>query len=58
MRDGNGSEASHYAEATARFSFPSDEKAKEAYEEIASACFALEQAEAALNQLFAKTRGA
>lgn len=37
MRDGDGSQAVHYAEVTSRFGFASDDKAKAAYDELASA---------------------
>lgn len=63
MRDGDGSQDAHYAEATSRFGFASDAKARAAFEEIDSAYAKtsgdgnVSNVRAARNQLFAKMRG-
>ena len=63
MRDGNGTDAAHYAEVTSRYGFTSNTKAKEAFDELDSA-FAktsgdgsVSNVRAARDQLFAKLRG-
>jgi hypothetical protein len=63
MRDGDGSQAVHYAEVTARFGFPSDAKAREAFLELDSAYSktsgngSVTDVRAARDQMFAKLRG-
>ena len=63
MRDGDGSQAAHYAEVTARFGFATDAKAKEAFEELDSAYSktsgngSVSNVRAARDQFFAKLRG-
>jgi hypothetical protein len=63
MRDGDGSQAAHYAEVTARFGFATDAKAKAAYDELSSAWSKISgngqvtDSRAARDQLFAKLRG-
>ena len=63
MRDGDGSQAAHYAEVTARFGFVSDAKAKAAFDELDSAYSktsgdgSVSNVRAARDQLFAKLRG-
>ena len=63
MRDGDGSVATHYAEVTSKFGFASDEKAKAAYDELASAWSKISgngsvtDSRNARDQLFAKLRG-
>jgi hypothetical protein len=63
MRDGDGSQAIHYAEVTARFGFASDAKAKAAFDEIDSAYSktsgngSVSNVRAARDQLYAKLRG-
>lgn len=63
MRDGDGSQAVHYAEVTTRFGFASDAKAKEAFDELDSAYSktsgdgSVSNVRAARDQLFAKLRG-
>lgn len=63
MRDGDGSQAAHYAEVTTRFGFTSDAKAKEAFDELDSAYSktsgdgSVSNVRAARDQLFAKLRG-
>ncbi len=63
MRDGDGSQAIHYAEVTARFGFVSDAKAKAAFDELDS-CYSktsgnasVTNVRAARDQFFAKLRG-
>lgn len=62
MRDGDGSQAAHYAEVTARFGFDSDAKSKAAFEELDSALSktsgdgSVSNVRAARDQLFAKLR--
>jgi len=63
MRDGDGSQAVHYAECTSRFGFISDAQAKAAFDEIDSAYSktsgdgTVSSVRAARDQLFAKLRG-
>lgn len=63
MRDGDGSQAVHYAECTARFGFVSDAQAKAAFDELDSAYSktsgngSVSNVRAARDQLFAKLRG-
>ncbi len=63
MRDGDGSQDVHYAEITSRFGFPSDAKARAAYEELDSAYSktsgngSVSNVRAARDQLFARLRG-
>lgn len=63
MRDGDGSQAVHYAEVTTRFGFASDAKAKAAFDELDSAYSktsgdgSVSNVRAARDQLFAKLRG-
>jgi len=63
IRDGDGSQAAHYAEVTARFGFATDAKAKEAFEELDSAYSktsgngSVSNVRAARDQFFAKLRG-
>ena len=63
MRDGDGSQAVHYAECTARFGFVNDAQAKAAFDEIDSAYSktsgdaSVTNVRAARDQLFAKLRG-
>ena len=63
MRDGDGSADAHYAEVTAKFGFPSDVKARAAFEEIDSAYSktsgdgSVTNVRAARDQLFDKLRG-
>lgn len=63
MRDGDGSDAAHYAEVTARFGFDSNAKAKAAFDELDSAYSktsgngSVDNVRAARDQLFAKLRG-
>jgi hypothetical protein len=63
MRDGDGSDAAHYAEVTTRFGFVSNAKAKEAFDELDSAYSktsgdgSVSNVRAARDQLFAKLRG-
>ena len=63
MRDGDGSQAVHYAECTARFGFTSDAQAKAAFEELDSAYAktsgngSVTNVRAARDQLYAKLRG-
>jgi len=63
MRDGDGSQAAHYAEVTARFGFASDAKAKAAFDELDSAYSktsgngSVSNVRAARDQLYAKLRG-
>lgn len=63
MRDGDGSDAAHYAECVTRFGFVSNAKAKEAFDELDSAYSktsgdgSVSNVRAARDQLFAKLRG-
>jgi hypothetical protein len=63
MRDGDGSQAVHYAEVTARFGFATDAKAKAAFDELDSAFSktsgdgSVTNVRAARDQLYAKLRG-
>lgn len=63
MRDGDGSQAVHYAEATSKFGFATDAKAKAAFDEIDSAYSkisgngSVSDVRAARDQLFDKLRG-
>lgn len=63
MRDGDGSQAAHYAEVKTRFGFTTDAKAKEAFDELDSAYSktsgdgSVSNVRAARDQLFAKLRG-
>lgn len=63
MRDGDGSDAAHYAECVTRFGFTSNAKAKEAFDELDSAYSKISgdgnvsSVRAARDQLFAKLRG-
>ena len=63
MRDGDGTQAAHYAEVTAKFGFASDAKAREAFLELDSAYSKtsgdgqVSNVRAARDQLFAKLRG-
>ena len=63
MRDGDGSQAAHYAEVTSKFGFASDAKAKAAFDELDSAYSktsgdgSVSNVRAARDQLFAKLRG-
>lgn len=63
MRDGDGSDAAHYAELVTRFGFASNAKAKEAFDELDSAYSktsgdgSVSFVRAARDQLFAKMRG-
>lgn len=63
MRDGDGTDAAHYAEVTSRFGFVSNAKAKEAFDELDSAYSktsgdgSVSAVRAARDQLFAKLRG-
>jgi hypothetical protein len=63
MRDGDGTDAAHYAEVTSRFGFVSNIKAKEAFDELDSAYSktsgdgSVSFVRAARDQLFAKLRG-
>lgn len=63
MRDGDGSDAAHYAEVTSRFGFTSNEKAKAAFDELDSAYSkisgdgSVSNVRAARDQLFSKLRG-
>ena len=63
MRDGDGSQAVHYAECTARFGFTSDAQAKASFEELDSAYAktsgngSVTNVRAARDQLYAKLRG-
>lgn len=63
MRDGDGSQAAHYAEVTTRFGFASDAKAKAAFDELDSAYSktsgngSVDNVRAARDQLFARLRG-
>lgn len=63
MRDGDGSDAAHYAEVTARFGFDTNAKAKAAFDELDSAYSktsgngSVDNVRAARDQLFAKLRG-
>lgn len=62
MRDGDGSQAAHYAGVTAKFGFDTDAKAKAAFDEIDSAYSKtrgngqVSDVRAARDQLFAKLR--
>lgn len=63
MRDGDGSQDSHYTELTSRFGFASDAKARAAFEELDSAYSktsgngSVDNVRAARDQLYAKLRG-
>lgn len=63
MRDGDGSQAVHYAEVTSRFGFTTDAKAKEAFEELDSAYSktsgdgSVSNVRTARDQLYTKLRG-
>jgi len=63
MKDGDGSEASHFTEVTTRFGFVSDASSKAAFEELDSAYSktsgdgSVSNVRAARDQLFAKLRG-
>ncbi len=63
MRDGDGSQAVHYAECTARYGFVSDAQAKAAFDELDSAYSktsgdaSVANVRTARDQLFAKLRG-
>lgn len=63
MRDGDGSDATHYARVTTMFGFDSNAKAKEAFEELDSAYSktsgdgSVSNVRAARDQLFAKLWG-
>ena len=63
MRDGDGSQAVHYAECTARYGFVSDAQAKACFDELDSAYSktsgdgTVSNVRAARDQLFAKLRG-
>lgn len=63
MRDGDGSQDTHYAEVRIRFGFETDAKARAAFEEIDSAYSktsgngSVSNVRAARDQLFAKLRG-
>lgn len=63
MRDGDGSQAAHYAECTARMGFVNDAGAKAAFDEIESAYSktsgngSVDNVRAARDQLYAKLRG-
>ncbi len=63
MRDGDGSQAAHYAECTARFGFISDAQAKACFDELDSAYSktsgngSVSNVRAARDQMFAKLRG-
>ena len=63
MRDGDGSQAAHYAEVTSKFGFASDAKSKEAFEELDSAYSktsgngSVSNVRSARDQLYAKLRG-
>jgi hypothetical protein len=63
MRDGDGSQAIHYAEVTSKFGFATDAKAREAFLELDSAYSktsgdgSVSNVRAARDQLFAKLRG-
>jgi hypothetical protein len=62
MKDGDGSQAAHFAEVTSRFGFVTDAKAKAGYDELNSVLFKLNtdssvtDMNAALLQAFAKFR--
>ena len=63
MRDGDGSQDSHYTEVTARFGFTSDARSRAAFEELDSAYSktsgngSVSNVRAARDQLYAKLRG-
>lgn len=63
MRDGDGSQDAHYAKITARFGFPSDAKARAAFEELDSAYSktsgngSVSNVRAARDQLYSRMRG-
>ncbi len=63
MRDGDGSQAVHYAECTTRYGFVSDAQAKAAFDELDSAYSktsgdaSVSNVRTARDQLFAKLRG-
>ena len=63
MRDGDGSQAVHYAECTARFGFVSDAQAKAAFDELDSAFSktsgdgTVSTVRTARDNLYAKPRG-
>lgn len=63
MRDGDGSQATHYAEVTTKFGFATDAKAKAAFDELDSAYSktsgngSVTNVRVARDQLFARLRG-
>lgn len=63
MRDGDGSQSTHYAEVTARFGFVDDAASKAAFDELDSAFSktsgdgSVSNVRAARDQLFARMRG-
>ncbi len=63
MRDGDGSQAVHYAEVTTRYGFASDAQSKAAFDELDSAYSktsgdgTVSTVRTARDQLFAKLRG-
>jgi hypothetical protein len=63
MRDGDGSQDTHYAEVTSKFGFATNAKAKSAFEELDSAYSktsgngSVSNVRAARDQLYAKLRG-